>query len=111
EAADGDGDGTDVAVAVGVPYHREEGDRRARACGLEALPLGRGFCVIWTAAPWTLPADQALNLHPEIEYALVRTDFGGSPCLLLLAAERAAPCLERWGLAGELVARCPGKAP
>src|SRR5690606_28715120 len=35
---------------------------------------------------------------------------GGSPCLLLLAAERAAPCLERWGLAGEIVARCPGKA-
>ncbi len=28
-----------------------------------------GF-VIWTTTPWTLPANQALCLHPDIEYAL-----------------------------------------
>jgi isoleucyl-tRNA synthetase len=29
--------------------------------------------VIWTTTPWTLPANQALNLHPELDYALVDT--------------------------------------
>jgi isoleucyl-tRNA synthetase len=29
-----------------------------------------GF-VIWTTTPWTLPANQALCVHPEIEYVLV----------------------------------------
>ncbi|MEW6245166.1 MAG: isoleucine--tRNA ligase [Nitrospirota bacterium] len=28
--------------------------------------------VIWTTTPWTLPANQAVCLHPEIEYAFVK---------------------------------------
>jgi isoleucyl-tRNA synthetase len=29
--------------------------------------------VIWTTTPWTLPANQAVALHPELDYALVKT--------------------------------------
>ena len=29
--------------------------------------------VIWTTTPWTLPANQAVALHPELEYLLVQT--------------------------------------
>ena len=39
--------------------------------------------MIWTTTPWTLPANQALNVHPEFDYALVDTERG----LLILAAE------------------------
>ncbi|HVR43852.1 MAG TPA: isoleucine--tRNA ligase [Thermoanaerobaculia bacterium] len=28
--------------------------------------------VIWTTTPWTLPANLAITLHPELEYAVVR---------------------------------------
>ena len=28
--------------------------------------------VIWTTTPWTLPANQAICLHPDIDYAFVR---------------------------------------
>ena len=28
--------------------------------------------VIWTTTPWTLPANQAIAIHPQIEYAFVR---------------------------------------
>ena len=28
--------------------------------------------VIWTTTPWTLPANQAIAMHPEIDYAFVR---------------------------------------
>jgi isoleucyl-tRNA synthetase len=39
--------------------------------------------VIWTTTPWTLPANQAVCLHPEIDYAFVQ--FGGE---VLVIAEK-----------------------
>jgi isoleucyl-tRNA synthetase len=36
--------------------------------------------VIWTTTPWTLPANQAVCLHPDIEYAFVRV---GSEVLII----------------------------
>ncbi len=33
--------------------------------------------VIWTTTPWTLPANQAVALHPELDYAIVQTDGVG----------------------------------
>ena len=32
--------------------------------------------VIWTTTPWTLPANLAVAVHPEIEYALIETNKG-----------------------------------
>jgi isoleucyl-tRNA synthetase len=42
--------------------------------GLEGVPAGAGdvSMVIWTTTPWTLPANVAIALHPEMEYALVK---------------------------------------
>ena len=102
-------DKTDIAVDVGFPF--AEPDRVARAFGLASLPAHeRGMCVIWTTTPWTLPSNQALNLHPELDYALVRTHFQGAATLLLVAAERVGECLQSWGLDGETVATCKGAA-
>ena len=100
-------DKTDFAVDVGFAFT----DRAAlaRAFGLPALPDAPGMAVIWTTTPWTLPANQALNLHPEFDYALVRTEREGAPLLLLLAAERVAACLAAWGLQGEIIATCKGQ--
>jgi len=42
------------------------------------------FVVIWTTTPWTLPANLAVALHPDFEYAAVRV--GGE--ILILAAGR-----------------------
>ncbi|MGZ8157123.1 MAG: isoleucine--tRNA ligase, partial [Burkholderiales bacterium] len=64
-------DRKDPAVDVGFPFAQRE--RVAKAFGVEHLPDKPGFAVIWTTTPWTLPANQALTVHPEIEYALVET--------------------------------------
>ena len=50
--------------------------------------------MIWTTTAWTIPANQALNLNPELDYALVDTERG----LLVLAASLVEKCLERYGL-------------
>lgn len=100
----------DVAIDVGFAFVPEQLGALATAFELEKLPIERGYCVIWTTTPWTIPANQALNVHPELEYALVKTDWQGQPALLLLASERVTPCLESYGLQGEIIATCAGAA-
>jgi isoleucyl-tRNA synthetase len=67
-------DRQDPAVDVGFAFVDRE--KIAQAFGLRALPDKPGWIIIWTTTPWTLPANQALNVHPDIDYALVETDRG-----------------------------------
>src|SRR5690606_13528036 len=97
-------DREDIAVDVGFPI--ADPQRLAQAFGLERLPDARAYAVIWTTTPWTLPANQALNAHPEFDYRLVATEKG----LLVLADALAERCLERYGLSGRTIARCKGAA-
>ncbi|MEF9901422.1 MAG: isoleucine--tRNA ligase [Pseudomonas sp.] len=62
--------------------------------------------VIWTTTAWTIPANQALNVHPEFNYALV--DVGDR--LLILAEELVESCLKRYALEGTVIATAPGSA-
>jgi isoleucyl-tRNA synthetase len=64
------------------------------------------YAVIWTTTPWTLPANQAVAVHPDFDYALIETSRG----LLILAADLAQTCLERYGLHGKMLATCKGSA-
>ena len=100
-------DKTDLAVDVGFRF--AENDKLAKAFGLPKLPHDVGYLVIWTTTPWTLPANQALNLHPEFDYALVETTDAARP-LLLLAQERVEACLANWGMQGKVIATCKGQA-
>jgi isoleucyl-tRNA synthetase len=50
--------------------------------------------LIWTTTPWTLPANQAVALHPDFEYALV--DDGEER--LIIAANLLAASLQRYGI-------------
>jgi isoleucyl-tRNA synthetase len=67
-------DRKDPAVDVGFAFLEKE--KIAQAFGLRSLPDKPGWILIWTTTPWTLPANQALNVHPEFDYALVETERG-----------------------------------
>ncbi|MDQ2140944.1 isoleucine--tRNA ligase [Alcaligenaceae bacterium B3P038] len=100
-------DRVDPAVDVAFPF----ADKPALARAMCLADIDDGAVVIWTTTPWTIPSNQALNIHPEFDYALVRvTPAPATGPLLLLAAERVAPCLEHWGLTGEVIATCKGEA-
>jgi isoleucyl-tRNA synthetase len=86
--------------AIDVAFECAEPARLAQAFALEGLPKP-AFAVIWTTTPWTIPANQALNLNPELEYSLVDTERG----LLVLASALVEKCLARYGLAGTVLAR------
>ena len=51
------------------------------------------FVVIWTTTPWTLPANQAVCVHPEFYYDLVQTPKG----VLILARDLVEACMQRYG--------------
>ena len=78
----------------------------AKAFDLSELPgqPQSAFAVIWTTTAWTLPANQALNVNPELVYALVNTDKG----MLVLAESLVEKCLERYKLEGQVVATTTG---
>ena len=97
-------DRKDSAIDVGFPFAEHE--KVARAFGLPDLPGATGWIVIWTTTPWTIPGNQALNVHPEFRYELVDTSAG----LLILAASLREACLQRYGLEGRAIASCKGSA-
>ncbi|WP_371131771.1 isoleucine--tRNA ligase [Polynucleobacter sp.] len=98
-------DKTDPAVDVGFAFDDAQRGNLAKAFGIPQLPEKKGMVVIWTTTPWTLPANQALNVHPELEYALVETD----QALLILAKDRVEICLQEYGLEGKIIATCAGQ--
>jgi len=98
-------DRTDPSVDVAFRF----ADKAALAHAFGLTSVDDGAVVIWTTTPWTIPSNQALNVHPELEYALVHvTPAPASGPLLLLAVERVTACLTQWNLQGEVIATAKG---
>ncbi|AIL60009.1 isoleucine--tRNA ligase [Pseudomonas alkylphenolica] len=90
---------------IDVAFPIVDDAKLAAAFGLASLAKPASI-VIWTTTPWTIPANQALNVHPEFKYALV--DVGDK--LLVLAEELVESCLKRYALEGSVVATAAGSA-
>ena len=64
---------------------------------------------IWTTTPWTLPANQAVCVNPEIEYAIVEFAGDAGQERVLLAQSLQEHCLQRYGVDHcRVVGRCKG---
>ncbi len=97
-------DRDDIAVDVAFALDPADRDKLGAAFSLAALPVGPVLAVIWTTTPWTLPANQALNVNPDFVYALVATERGH----LVLAQDLVEACLARFKLQGQTVATAKG---
>ena len=60
------------SVAVDVAFKAVDPADLARRFGLTTL--AEASFVIWTTTPWTLPANQAITVHADLDYRLVRID-------------------------------------
>jgi len=92
-----------TSPTVDVAFLSADPTKLAAAFGFAKLPKD-AFTVIWTTTPWTIPANQALNLNPHLDYSLVDTERG----VLLLADALVKRCLERFGLQGIVLATTKG---
>ena len=84
-----------TSPSIDVRFEVADRDALARRLGGILLPEQRASVVIWTTTPWTLPANQAVAVHPEFDYSLIATESATGPELLLLATELAASVLKR----------------
>ena len=76
-----------------------------KACGSDYS--GEIAIPIWTTTPWTLPANRAVSLHPELDYVLI----DGEGRALLVAQDLSESCAARYGLEQvKVLGRCKGSA-
>ena len=94
-----------VSPAIDVSFEFVDSRQLARPFGFTHL-LDPAFAVIWTTTPWTLPANQAVAVHPDLHYSLVRTPKG----LLVLAEALREASLQRHGLSGEVIGTTTGRS-
>ena len=52
--------------------------------------VGKVYLAIWTTTPWTLPANLAVAVHPDFEYASVQCGQGDDARTLIMAKDRLA---------------------
>ncbi|PKO64253.1 MAG: isoleucine--tRNA ligase [Betaproteobacteria bacterium HGW-Betaproteobacteria-16] len=91
------------AIDVGFKFV----DKTALCKAFGAEVKGDAYAVIWTTTPWTLPANQAVCVHSELDYQLIQTGRG----LLVLAEALAGSTLARYGEEGtKVLASCKGAA-
>merc|ERR1712000_321615 len=77
----------------------------------ESLAAKTISIVIWTTTPWTLPANEAVSVHPTLEYSLVLLKEQDE--ILLLAADLVGDAMNRYGIAEdgfEVIATAKGAA-
>ena len=68
--------------------------------------------LVWTTTPWTLPNNQFVAVHPEMEYAEVVDDDTGERLILAsplveAVAQKAKPAARRVGLPRPAACRPP----
>ncbi len=68
-----------------------------------------GAIVIWTTTPWTIPANQALNVNPDADYTLLKLKKNRySLNWLILAKNLYKSSLSRWGIEATPVSKTKG---
>ena len=93
-----------TSPAIDVAFRVIDNAALAKAVGLRRLDEP-AYAVIWTTTPWTLPANQAVSVHPDFDYVLVHFPAG----YLILAKELAQRCLEAYQVTQtEIVAEFKG---
>ncbi|HUF20886.1 MAG TPA: class I tRNA ligase family protein, partial [Burkholderiales bacterium] len=95
-----------TSPAVDVAFRFVDNKALAKALGFSHV-YEPAYAIIWTTTPWTLPANQGVAVHPELDYVLVRFEAG----LFLLARDLADRCMDGYGIVDrEVVAEFKGAA-
>jgi len=67
--------------------------------------------IIWTTTPWTLPANQAVAIHPEVDYVIVECQLGASREYVFVAEALLQQTMAEVKISDyQIKACCKGKA-
>ncbi len=101
-----------TSPAIDVAFAAVDRAAMLAAGGLPADTEGELNLVIWTTTPWTIPANMAVSLHPELDYVWVSyTRNSGEAIVVLLADALHESAMARYGVEDfTIVGRCKGAA-
>jgi isoleucyl-tRNA synthetase len=101
-----------TSPAIDVAFAAVDRAAMLAAGGLPADTAGELNLVIWTTTPWTIPANMAVSLHPELDYVWVSyTRNSGETIVVLLADALHESAMARYGVEDfTIVGRCKGAA-
>ena len=98
-----------VSPQIDVRFALKDSERERLVTLFPALSGKDVHTVIWTTTPWTMPANLAVALHPDLDYGFY--PVVGTNDVLLVAQGLKAACEERWGVTlGEPLAETKGAA-
>ena len=98
-----------TSSAIDVAFAVSDQSALAQALDLDQGDIENSYFVIWTTTPWTLPANQAVCLHPEFDYDLVEGSKEGKTWRLLLAQSLVSDACSRYGFERvKVLASCKG---
>jgi len=86
-----------TSPAIDVLFKAVDPDALFAAFGAESIAGVTGI-PIWTTTPWTLPANEAVALHGELEYVLVSGEVNGRSLAMVLARDLADTVITRLGM-------------
>ncbi len=87
------------SIAIDVRFEVLDPEALEARCHASPNGCGEGpaHVVIWTTTPWTLPANQAVALNPELEYVIVQVESGAHRERLIVAEGLLRDTMDRWG--------------
>ena len=98
-----------TSFAIDVRFPVIDNNKISKAFNLSSIDKSISV-VIWTTTPWTLPANQAVSLNPELNYVLLECCIEQETELLLLADALHETCLQRYGVEDfKIVGNCKGE--
>lgn len=87
-----------TSPSIDVRYPVADMADLAARLGVESESLPAASVAIWTTTPWTLPASQAVSVHPDFDYVAVWVEGASGSEILLMAADLVAGVCARAGL-------------
>ena len=101
------------SISIDVKFAFTDTEALLNAFGADsALSDKTANIVIWTTTPWTLPANEAVSVHPELEYSLVHINTESEQSeILVLATALVEDAMGRYGITDfAVIANAKGEA-
>ena len=93
-----------TSTSIDVLFEVDPGSMDAIQDQFQISDLTNTFFVIWTTTPWTLPANVAVSINPELEYSLVDSPQGNC----IIATDLVENCSQRWNQELTVIAKTKG---
>ncbi len=100
-----------TSPAIDVRFDVVDANELAKRFACQQVLSAHPAVVIWTTTPWTLPANEAVAVHPELEYSLVRyrQEAVAEDCVVLASA-LVESVMQRFASTDyEVLATCSGE--